>query len=168
MNWYIIFVNENKINDLVIYFNNQPGMKAFVPKIEKWMKKDGEKRFFEVPMFPSYIFIETAFNEQEFHDVVVDLEKDLGSMMKVLQSDTQTVLALTNDEKKLLKSLLNDDHLITHSTGVIIDSKLIVQDGPLKGKEELVRKVDRHKRLAFLGNVFGKIVKVPLEVSSKS
>lgn len=36
MNWYIIFINDNKINDLIVYFNNQPGMSAFVPKIENW------------------------------------------------------------------------------------------------------------------------------------
>lgn len=168
VNWYVIFVNKNKINDLLICFNKQPGMKAFVPKIERWMKKDGEKKFYEVDMFPSYIFIETTMSEQEFYDVVDDLEKDLGSMMKILQSDTQTVLALTNDEKVLLESLLNDQHLIMHSTGIIINSKLVIQEGPLRGKEELIRKVDRHKKLAFLDNVFGKIMKVPLEVTSKS
>ena len=35
MNWYIIFANDNKINDLLLYFNNHPEMTAFVPKIEK-------------------------------------------------------------------------------------------------------------------------------------
>ena len=38
MNWYIIFANDNKINDLLLYFNNHPEMTAFVPKIEKLMK----------------------------------------------------------------------------------------------------------------------------------
>ena len=42
MNWYIIFANDNKINDLLLYFNNHPEMTAFVPKIEKLMKKDGK------------------------------------------------------------------------------------------------------------------------------
>ena len=53
MNWYIIFANDNKINDLLLYFNNHPEMTAFVPKIEKLMKKDGKKVFAEVPMFPN-------------------------------------------------------------------------------------------------------------------
>ena len=42
MNWYVIFVNEDKINDLIVYFNNQPGMSAFVPKIEKLMTREGK------------------------------------------------------------------------------------------------------------------------------
>lgn len=168
MNWYVIFVNIDKINKLMFYFNNQPDINAFVPKIEKLMSKEGKKVFLEVTMFPNYLFIETSLNEQEFNEMIEEIEIDLGSMMKTLQDETQTIFALTVKEKNLLKSLLNKDYLIKHSTGVIVDSKLIVQDGPLKGKEELIRKIDRHKRLAFLDNVCGKLMKVPLEVISKS
>lgn len=46
MNWYIIFANDNKINDLLLYFNNHPEMTAFVPKIEKLMKKM-ERRYLQ-------------------------------------------------------------------------------------------------------------------------
>lgn len=168
MNWYVIFVNIDKINKLMFYFNNQPDINAFVPKIEKLMSKEGKKVFLEVTMFPNYLFIETSLNEQEFNEMIEEIEIDLGSMMKTLQDETQTIFALTVKEKNLLKSLLNKDYLIKHSTGVIVNSKLIVQDGPLKGKEELIRKIDRHKRLAFLDNVCGKLMKVPLEVISKS
>ena len=168
MNWYVIFVTKNKINELMLYFNNQPSINTFIPKIEKLISKEGKKAFLEVPMFPNYLFIETSLNEQEFNDVIKELKVDLGSTMKTLQDETQTIFALTFDEKRVLESLFNKDYLIKHSTGVIVDSKLIVQDGPLKGKEELIRKIDRHKRLAFLDNVCGKLMKVPLEVISKS
>lgn len=168
MNWYVIFVNKDKINELIFYFNNLPGINAFIPRIEKLISKEGKKEFLEVPMFPNYLFIETSLNEQEFSEMIKDLKKDLGSTMKTLQDETQTIFALTIEEKKLLESLLNENHLIKHSIGIIVNSKLIVEEGPLKGKEELVRKIDRHKRLAFLHNVCGKLMKVPLEVISKS
>lgn len=168
MNWYVIFVNIDKINELMFYFNNQPGMNAFVPKIEKLMSKEGKKDFLEVPMFPNYLFIETSLNEQEFNEMIKELKVDLGSAMKMLQDEIQAIFALSIEEKRVLESLLNKNYLIKHSTGVIVDSKLIVQKGPLKGKEELIRKIDRHKRLAFLDNVCGKLMKVPLEVISKS
>ncbi|WP_455684650.1 transcription termination/antitermination NusG family protein [Thomasclavelia sp.] len=168
MNWYVIFVNKDKINELIFYFNNLPGINAFIPRIEKLISKEGKKEFLEVPMFPNYLFIETSLNEQEFSEMIKELKKDLGSTMKTLQDETQTIFALTIEEKKLLESLLNENHLIKHSIGIIVNSKLIVEEGPLKGKEELVRKIDRHKRLAFLHNVCGKLMKVPLEVISKS
>jgi len=88
--------------------------------------------------------------------------------MRIMQSDEQKVLSLANNEKELLESLFNDDHLITRSMGTITDSKLIVQKGPLVGKEEMIKKIDRHKRVAFIGDVFGKTMKVPLEVTSKT
>lgn len=168
MNWYVIFVNKDKINELVFYFNNLPSINAFIPRIEKLMSKEGKKVFLEVPMFPNYLFIETSLNEQEFSEMIKDLKKDLGSTMKTLQDETQTIFALTIEEKKLLESLLNENHLIKYSIGVIVNSKLIVYEGPLKGKEEWVRKIDRHKRLAFLHSICGKLMKVPLEVISKS
>ena len=80
--------------------------------------------------------------------------------MRIMQSDEQKVLSLANNEKELLESLFNDDHLITRSMGTITDSKLIVQKGPLVGKEEMIKKI--------IGDVFGKTMKVPLEVTSKT
>ena len=168
MNWYVIFVTKNKIDELMVYFNNQPSMNAFIPKIEKLMSKEGEKGFIEVPMFPDYLFIKTSLSEQEFNELTKEIEKQLDSTIKILQDETQTVFSLTTQEKRLLESLLDDDYLIKHSTGVIVDSKLIIQEGPLIGKEELIRKIDRHKRLAFLHNICGRLMKVPLEVTSKS
>lgn len=168
MNWYVIFVNKDKINEVVFYFNNLPGTNAFIPRIEKLISKEGKKEFLEVPMFPNYLFIETSLSEQAFSEMIKELKKDLGSTMKTLQDETQSIFALTIEEKKLLESLLNENYLIKHSIGIIVNSKLIVEEGPLKGKEELVRKIDRHKRLAFLHNVCGKLMKVPLEVISKS
>ena len=70
------------------------------------MNRDGKKVFLEVPMFLNYPFIETRLNEREFYKIVKEIEKNLGSTMKILQSDTQTILALTNDEKSLLELLL--------------------------------------------------------------
>ena len=59
--------------------------------------------------------------------VIESLEKDMDSTMRIMQSDEQKVLSLANNEKELLESLFNDDHLITRSMGTITDSKLIVQ-----------------------------------------
>ena len=168
MNWYVIFVNEDKINDLIIYFNNQPNIHAFIPKIEKLMKKDGEKVFLQVPMFPNYVFIETQLDEFEFNRYLMEIGNDVVSLINVMQSDSQTVLAISNEEKNLLESLFNHDYTITLSKGVIIEGTLMVQEGPLMGKEEMIKKIDRHKRIALIGNVLGKVMKVPLEVTSKS
>ena len=85
MNWYIIFENNEKIKDLLVWFNKQPDMKAFIVKSERFWKKDGKKMFIEKPMYPNYIFVETNLDSKEFYDVVSKLEGNLSSTMKVLQ-----------------------------------------------------------------------------------
>ena len=65
MNWYIIFENNEKIKDLLVWFNKQPDMKAFIVKSERFWKKDGKKMFIEKPMYPNYIFVETNLDSKE-------------------------------------------------------------------------------------------------------
>lgn len=168
MNWYIIFENDRRINNLLLSFNDQPEINAFVPKVEKLMSKDGKKWFLEVPMFPNCLFVETRLSEEDFNNKVKEVFKDFYKNQETLYDKNKKVFALPNNEKNLLESLLNEDYSIIHSTGIIINSKLIVQKGPLIGKEKLIRKIDRHKRLAFLNDISGKLMKVPLEVINKS
>ena len=57
------------------------------------------------------------------------------------------------------------------STGVIEGDRVIVTDGPLVGREALISKIDRHKRLAYLDmRMFGRIktIKVGLEIVRKN
>lgn len=49
-----------------------------------------------------------------------------------------------------LKSLCSEDNLIEISKGIIKGGVPVVLDGPLKGREYLIRKIDRHKRTAEL------------------
>lgn len=56
------------------------------------------------------------------------------------------------------------------STGFIQGDKIFVTEGPLQGKEGLIIKIDRHKRIAYLQlSMFNKetIAKVGLEIISK-
>lgn len=51
-------------------------------------------------------------------------------------------------EASYLKELCQEESLIGMSKGVIRDGKAIVLSGPLKGRESLIRRIDRHKRTA--------------------
>ncbi|MBO6205834.1 MAG: hypothetical protein J6O73_02745 [Lachnospiraceae bacterium] len=46
--------------------------------------------------------------------------------------------------------MMGENDLILASVGNIIDGKLIVKEGPLKGLEDRVRKIERHDRWADL------------------
>jgi transcriptional antiterminator NusG len=68
-------------------------------------------------------------------------------------------------------SFCNSSRYVTEeSKGFIIGDKIIVTSGPLKGRESIIRKIDRHKRraeieVAFLGDI--RRINVALEVISK-
>ena len=47
-----------------------------------------------------------------------------------------------------IKELCQEGNLIGMSKGVIRDGKMVVTSGPLKGREGLIRRIDRHKRTA--------------------
>lgn len=51
-------------------------------------------------------------------------------------------------ETPFLKLLCQEENLIGISKGIIKDGKSIITSGPLKGRECLIRRIDRHKRTA--------------------
>lgn len=67
-----------------------------------------------------------------------------------------------------MERLLDNKNIIRHSVGNIVNSKLIVEKGPLVNLENKVIKIDRHQRLAVLKSDFFNKITVPLEVVSKS
>ena len=52
------------------------------------------------------------------------------------------------DEKQFLKRIQNEEHLTAMSKGIIIGDKVIVEEGPMCGLEALIKKIDRHHRIA--------------------
>lgn len=57
-------------------------------------------------------------------------------------------LSLAPCEAPYLKDLCRDGRLIEMSRGVIRNGAPVVTSGPLKGRERLIRRIDRHKRTA--------------------
>ena len=81
------------------------------------------------------------------------------------------VVPLTEEEVDFLTSFGGDDQVVPISEGIIENSKVIVMSGPLAGKEGYIKKIDRHKRKAYLElPMFGRIqrIQVGLEIVSKT
>ena len=101
------------------------------------MKK---KNFF----FPKYFFVVTDQIEQLYK-----LFQKAPKPIEILGTG-DTPVELSNDEIHLLNKLMNHRHEIEMSTGRICDGHLEVSSGPLRGMEDMVRKIDRHKRMAII------------------
>ena len=80
------------------------------------------------------------------------------------------VVPLAEDEVDLLMEFGKEEQIVAMSEGIIEDDRVVVTSGPLKGHEAMIRKVDRHKRRAYLEvEMFGRKVEtqVGLEIVAK-
>ena len=119
---------------------------CFFPKCEKFMKRHGSWVVEEVPLFSEYFFLATR-------DVRA-LAKELATLsfpVLLIGGDGRSFAPLAADAQTWLAGALDGRHVLRASTGVIEDGALKVQRGPLRGREADVRRIDRHKRMAYVG-----------------
>lgn len=79
-------------------------------------------------------------------------------------------VSLSPCEIPYAKELCEESSVIGISQGVIWNGKPVVMSGPLKGRESLIRKIDRHKRTAVIEIPFSedrRRVTVGLEIYEK-
>ena len=87
--------------------------------------------------FPDIIFLESEDPdtlEQELHEKCPD----------------SRMIRLSSEQKGLFAQLFGEEKHMSLSKGHIRQGQTHVTQGPLQGKEDLIRKIDRHKRLARL------------------
>lgn len=70
-------------------------------------------------------------------------------MTKVLQAENAW-LPLYAEEENFLKRLMGEERVVRLSKGYIEGDKVIIKEGPIQGLEGMIRKIDRHKRIAII------------------
>lgn len=166
MYWYVFDTKPNSTTELLGFLNRQANIEAFIPRVEKYFKCSGFEGFQLKDMYPGYIFIKTSLNESEFKNEYFDFLKTVKRLGKILEKDE--FIALSNDEIDTLSRLFDESNLIRHSCGKYNGNELVIYEGPLKGFEKNVKKINRHKKIAEVGFEFlGKEMMLPLEVINK-
>ena len=138
---------------------------CFIPYYEEKKKIQGEWKIQKKILFPGYIFLVT----EDVHEVWWQLKGVFG-LTKLLKVDLE-VIPLKEEEIRFLLAFGGKEQLVKMSEGIIENSKVIVTSGPLQGWEGLIKKIDRHKRKAYLElEMFGRkqLVQVGLEIVRKT
>ena len=118
---------------------------AFVLRKERWRKLDGRWERYPMQMYRDYFFVVTSD--------VNELDKALSKLsfpVRIAKGDGSFFMPMAADAQAWYERMMDANHVIRSSTGVIVDGVLHVQDGPLVGQEERVTKVDRHHRSCFV------------------
>lgn len=124
----------------------------------------GQWHIQESILFPGYVFLITQNPEK----LVNGLRKVIG-LTKLIGTGDE-IVPLVQEEIDLLMKIGTDKQLVEMSSGIIENDRVQILSGPLMGMEGNIRRIDRHKRIAYLEiEMFGRTVemKVGLEIIRK-
>ena len=166
--WYILHCPQ-KNEDMILQSCRQKIDRsvlkdAFSFTCEKMRRYQGSWHLEKQKLFPEYVFLES--------DDALALSKALEPYRDIVQvlEAGELLWPVEKSEENFLKELCGESRHLSMSRGVIHSGKTHVTEGPLKGKEQMIAKIDRHKRLAFLRLPDAKkdsYVKVGLEIVEK-
>lgn len=167
--WYVIFVKagseNNVLSQLEIYFDNDK-IRPFILKLEvfhKFSDKRIEKEY--KIMFPGYVFVESYIAEQIFIGKIKKFIRYFNDPLKLLRYGDSCEFAMRKYEKSILQSICNIDFCVETSIGIIQGDKTTIISGPLKGKEAIIKKIDRSKRKAIIALEFmGRMLNITVGV----
>lgn len=166
--WYVIQVRTGTEEDIRKQCERLIGPEAlersFIPYCEQMKRYHGEWHKETKILFPGYIFLVSPDKEKLF----LQLKKVMG-LTKLIGTGDE-VVPLTEEEIHFLLEFGKDEQIVEMSEGIIENDQVIITRGPLKGHEGLIKKIDRHKRKAYLEmEMFGRKLEtqVGLEVVVK-
>ena len=155
MSLYVLFVKtgyENNVIREITRFWNIEG-NPFIPMYDAHFRKAGKIVVERRRCFPGYVFIESEIGGLDFYVSVRSLVWRSEHVVKFLRSgggEIKQQFSLEESESNFLQKLLNSDRCVEMSKGFIEGSKVIISEGPLRGLEGSIKKVNRHKKEAFV------------------
>ncbi|HBT95370.1 MAG TPA: antitermination protein NusG [Coriobacteriia bacterium] len=168
--WYAVQVvagREKRTLELLNKLVGKAQMKeCFIAQYERQKKFAGTWRKCTEIFFPGYLFVST--------DKVEQLAQQLTTVPTFtrLLGNEQQFIPLTLQETALIESFTGDEtRIVRMSEGFIENDEVFITGGPLANQAAVIRKIDRHKRLAYLEIVmFGQVVrlKAGLEIVRKN
>lgn len=141
--------------------------RIFVPTYDCMKKYQGSWHMEQKPAFRNCFLIECRDR-----DDLADMLHRLQCADIFAENITANAIALLPEQEVFLRNLMMPEtKKISMSTGYIKDGRTYVTKGPLQGREKMISRIDRHKRLAKLRFAAGNMDRelcAGLEIISKS
>lgn len=139
--------------------------KSFLPYYDEMIKKNGVWIIERQVLFPGYVFMVTKDPEALRREL-----RRISGWKQLLMTGGQ-IVPITPAEEEFLRQFGSEEQIVHASRGIIADGRILVLEGPLKGREACIRKIDRHKRRAYLElHLFQEVIhtRVSLEIFAKN
>ncbi|MEY8483756.1 antiterminator LoaP [Lachnospiraceae bacterium 48-21] len=166
--WYVVQVRTGTEESIRIQCEKQMTgevlERCFIPYYEESKRIRGRWITLEKVLFPGYVFMISEKMESLYDQLhgVIGLTKMIGT--------GREIVPLGEEEISFLQGIGGEKQIVEMSEGVIEQSCVRITSGPLVGMEGLIRKIDRHKRKAWLEvPMFGRVqrVQVGVEIVTK-
>ena len=158
--WYVIQTmsgQEEACMELCRKRLGEGNCELFVPRYIAKRHYQKEWHDKELVLFPGYFFADTGEIEK-----IVETVRGIPQFSRVLKSAGE-VAPVTREEQAFLENLMDEDHVVRHSEGFLVGDQVYIMDGPLRNWRGRIRRVDRHRRIAYLDvDLFGRMT--PMEV----
>lgn len=161
--WYVVQVESGKEEQVLQHcqrrISEQILQRGFLPYYDELRKNKGKWTVVRKKLFPGYLFLVTEDAEALYQEL-----KKILEWTKLLKTG-DTIVPLSDWEVEFLLRFGGEEQVVGVSRGIIENDRVIVQSGPLKGQEGYIKKVDRHRRKAYLQmEMFGRIVNVQMSL----
>ncbi len=167
--WYVVQVTSGQENRALALFDKFVDGRlieeCFSPQYEVMKRVRGQWLKRRENLLPGYVFVTTKHPEE----LATALRK-VPTFTRLLGND-DTFLPLTDQEIVFINAFAQaPERVVEMSEGIMEGDKVIILNGPLMNQTGLIKRIDRHKRLAYLEiEILGRIkqVKVGLEIVHK-
>lgn len=151
-NWYSLFVKTGVENNILDKLANLKidTLQYHVPKRELKIRQGGSYHIEIKTMFPGYILVHGQLTIDSYSRI-----KQINDVYTWIH-DENGPLQISPKEIIILESLLDRQDVIRMSKVFYMGDKIIIMDGPLIGKEGIIRRVDkRNGRAKIALSMFG-------------
>jgi transcriptional antiterminator NusG len=146
--WYVLYCPDCREEDIVRscmrHLTGAAVKDVFCFTYDRMRRYEGSWHVEQRLMFPHYVFLESEDGERLAGEI-----KQYGKIFAVL-GGRDALAPVCKEEEQFLRDLCGESRHSGISKGYIRGGCTCVTEGPLRGKERLIRKIDRHKRIAKL------------------
>ena len=157
--WYVIQVTtgaERRFCSLIELLSPSGAVEeCFSPRYATQIKKAGKWIDVQKPLLPGYVIVVS-----DRLDLVIRTLREIPEFTRLLKMG-ESFVPLAAEERARIEALSNNhNRCIDMSMGVIEHGRVVVQSGPLCGREAMIVSVNRHKNVAFVEfEICGRMVK---------
>ncbi|NPU84873.1 MAG: UpxY family transcription antiterminator [Syntrophaceae bacterium] len=143
MPWYAIHTR-SRHEDKVCLGLTQKAVHAFLPKMEVWSKRKDRRKKIPVPMFPGYLFAETAEMDNRIR---LDILKTSGVVRILGRPNSQEPIPVPDETIDAIQRLVVSRVEIQQIQYPKVGERACIIDGPFQGIEGIVLKADYQQEL---------------------